>query len=32
VRDSWNTITALESPKYFNQLPEMFGVLTPLFQ
>jgi len=32
VRDSWNTITSLESPKYFNQLPEMFGVLTPLFQ
>ena len=32
VRDSWNTITSVESPKYFNQLPEMFGVLTPLFQ
>ncbi|MGI6387375.1 MAG: SDR family oxidoreductase [Desulfomonilia bacterium] len=32
VRDNWNTITSLESPKYFNQLPEMFGVLTPLFQ
>ena len=32
VRDSWGTITSLENPKYFNQLPEMFGVLTPLFQ
>ena len=32
VRDSWSTITSLEDPKYFNQLPEMFGVLTPLFQ
>ncbi len=32
VRDSWSTITSLENPKYFNQLPEMFGVLTPLFQ
>jgi NAD(P)-dependent dehydrogenase (short-subunit alcohol dehydrogenase family) len=32
VRDNWGKITSLESPKYFNQLPEMFGVLTPLFQ
>ncbi len=32
VRDNWGTITSLEDPKYFNQLPEMFGVLTPLFQ
>ena len=32
VRDNWSTITSLENPKYFNQLPEMFGVLTPLFQ
>jgi len=32
VRDNWGAITSLENPKYFNQLPEMFGVLTPLFQ
>jgi NAD(P)-dependent dehydrogenase (short-subunit alcohol dehydrogenase family) len=32
VRDSWDRIMSLEDPKYFNQLPEMFGVLSPLFQ
>ena len=32
VRDNWGAITSLENPKYFNHLPEMFGVLTPLFQ
>ena len=31
-RDNWGASTSLENPKYFNQLPEMFGVLTPLFQ
>jgi NAD(P)-dependent dehydrogenase (short-subunit alcohol dehydrogenase family) len=30
VRDSWAQITSLESPKFFDQLPEMFGVLGPL--
>jgi NAD(P)-dependent dehydrogenase (short-subunit alcohol dehydrogenase family) len=30
VRDSWAKITSLENPKYFDQLPEMFGVLGPL--
>ena len=32
VRDNWDKIMSLENPKYFNQLPEMFSVLAPLFQ
>lgn len=30
VRDNWGRIMSLENPKYFDHLPEMFGVLGPL--
>lgn len=30
VMESWDKIRSLENPKYFDQLPEMFGVLGPL--
>ncbi|MGC9324093.1 MAG: SDR family oxidoreductase [Desulfomonilia bacterium] len=30
VADNWSKIISLEDPKYFSQLPEMFGVLGPL--
>ncbi len=32
VMESWSRITSLENPKYFNMLPEMFGVLGPVLQ
>jgi NAD(P)-dependent dehydrogenase (short-subunit alcohol dehydrogenase family) len=32
VMENWGTITSLETPKYFNMLPEMFGVLGPLLK
>jgi NAD(P)-dependent dehydrogenase (short-subunit alcohol dehydrogenase family) len=32
VMESWNKIKSLENPKYFDQLPEMFGVLGPLLK
>lgn len=30
VMENWDKIRSLENPKYFDQLPEMFGVLGPL--
>ncbi|HHO74947.1 MAG TPA: SDR family oxidoreductase [Deltaproteobacteria bacterium] len=30
ILENWDKIKSLENPKYFNQLPEMFGVLGPL--
>ncbi|MCU0577356.1 MAG: SDR family oxidoreductase [Desulfobacterota bacterium] len=32
VMAAWDKIKSLENPKYFDQLPEMFGVLGPLLQ
>jgi len=32
VMASWDKIKSIESPKYFDQLGEMFGVLGPLFK
>lgn len=32
IMESWGKITSLENPKYFNMLPEMFGVLAPVLQ
>jgi NAD(P)-dependent dehydrogenase (short-subunit alcohol dehydrogenase family) len=32
VMDNWDKIKSIENPKYFDQLPEMFGVLGPLFK
>jgi NAD(P)-dependent dehydrogenase (short-subunit alcohol dehydrogenase family) len=32
VMENWEKITSLESPKYFNMLPEMFGVLGPVLK
>lgn len=32
VRDNWEKITSIESPKHFDSLPEMFGVLGPLLK
>jgi hypothetical protein len=32
VMENWEKIRSLESPKYFDQLPEMFGVLGPLLK
>ncbi len=30
IMDAWAKIKSLDDPKYFDQLPEMFGVLGPL--
>ena len=30
IMDAWSKIKSLDDPKYFDQLPEMFGVLGPL--
>ncbi|MBN2178999.1 MAG: SDR family oxidoreductase [Deltaproteobacteria bacterium] len=32
VMENWAKITSIENPQYFNQLPEMFGVLGPVLQ
>jgi NAD(P)-dependent dehydrogenase (short-subunit alcohol dehydrogenase family) len=32
VMENWDKIKSLEDPKYFDQLPEMFGVLGQLLQ
>jgi NAD(P)-dependent dehydrogenase (short-subunit alcohol dehydrogenase family) len=32
VMENWGKITSIENPQYFNQLPEMFGVLGPVLQ
>ena len=32
IMENWDKIKSLENPKYFDQLPEMFGVLGPLLQ
>ena len=32
IMAAWDKIKSLENPKYFDQLPEMFGVLGPLLQ
>jgi NAD(P)-dependent dehydrogenase (short-subunit alcohol dehydrogenase family) len=32
VMENWGKITSLESPKLFNQVPDMFGELGPLLQ
>jgi len=32
IMAAWDKIRSLENPKYFDQLPEMFGVLGPLLQ
>jgi NAD(P)-dependent dehydrogenase (short-subunit alcohol dehydrogenase family) len=32
IMEAWSKIKSLEDPKYFDQLPEMFGVLGPLLQ
>jgi len=32
VMENWGKITSIENPQYFDQLPEMFGVLGPLLQ
>ncbi len=32
VMENWDKISSIDSPKYFDQLGEMFGVLGPLLQ
>jgi len=32
VMENWGKIKSIENPQYFDQLPEMFGVLGPLLQ
>lgn len=32
VMENWAKITSLDAPKYFNMLPEMFGVLGPMLK
>jgi hypothetical protein len=32
IMEAWGKIKSLDDPKYFDQLPEMFGVLGPLLQ
>ncbi len=32
VMENWGKITSIENPQYFNQLPEVFGVLGPVLQ
>jgi NAD(P)-dependent dehydrogenase (short-subunit alcohol dehydrogenase family) len=32
IMENWDKIKSIENPKYFDQLPEMFSVLTPLLK